>query len=184
MSSAKQPRAQNKNSLAQVNSPKTENTLRQYSRHGRLFFSFPFFKLGSRGGKRYKFQVKSNRMLEIFSPLMAHGYSGAGAVFQMPASATDVDVLCSRSATADLFHLFSLSLGFICFWCFGSACYPSIMLLIFILFVIVVFSLRFRLLFLSVSDQLFLTFFWSLFDFFPHLHLVFHLPNFLFFLPL
>lgn len=118
-------------------------------------------------------------MLEIFSLLMAHGYSGAGAVFQMPASATDVDVLCSRSATADLFHLFSLSLGFICFWCFGSACYPSIMLLIFILFLIVLFLLRFRLLFLSVSDQLFLTFFWSLFDFFPHLHLVFHLPNFL-----
>lgn len=62
-------------------------------------------------------------------------------------------------ATADLFHLFSLSLGFICFWCFGSACYPSIMLLIFILFLIVLFLLRFRLLFLSVSDQLFPTFF-------------------------
>lgn len=113
---------------------------------------------------------------------MAHGYSGAGAVFQMPASATDVDVLCSRSCYCRPFSSFFLSLGFICFWCFGSACYPSIMLLIFILFLIVVFLLRFRLLFLSVSDQLFLTFFWSLFDFFPHLHLVFLLPNSLFFL--
>lgn len=119
-------------------------------------------------------------MLEIFSLLMAHGYSGAGAVFQMPASATDVDVLCSRSCYCRPFSSFFLSLGFICFWCFGSACYPSITLLIFVLFLIVLFLLRFRLLFLSVSDQLFLTFFWSLFDFFPHLHLVFHLPNFLF----
>lgn len=76
-------------------------------------------------------------MLEIFSLLMAHGYSGAGAVFQMPASATDVDVLCSRSCYCRPFSSFFLSLGYICFWCFGSACYPSIKLLIFILFVIV-----------------------------------------------
>lgn len=37
---------------------------------------------------------------------MAHGYSGAGAVFQMPASATDVDVLCSRSCYCRPFSSF------------------------------------------------------------------------------
>lgn len=74
-------------------------------------------------------------------------------------------------ATADLFHLFSLSLGFICVWCFGSACYPSIMLLIFILFLIVLFLLRFRLLFLSVSDQLFLTFFSGPFSIFFRIYI-------------
>lgn len=110
-------------------------------------------------------------MLEIFSLLMAHGYSGAGAVFQMPASATDVDVLCSRSCYCRPFSSFFPSL--LVLFASGVLVLRAILLLccLFLFFSLLLFLLRFRLLFLSVSDQLFLTFFSGPFSIFFRIYI-------------